>query len=361
MVQNTSVGLDVHARTVVGCAIINGTGEVVERRFGPASAEVVGWVAGLPGPVTVAYEAGPTGFGLARDFAEAGVECLVAAPSKLLPKPGDRVKTDRRDARHLAGLVHAGLVTPVRVPTVEEESVRDVLRAREDASRALMTARHQASKLALRHGHVYPGKTTWNKTHMTWLSGLDMGHPAARTALGHAIASVADTTLRRDSLDQVIEQMAAESVSAPVITALGCLRGVSLLTGFGLAVEIGDWSRFTGATIAAFAGLVPSEHSSGRTRSQGGVTKTGNTHVRHLLVESAWHHRPAYDPARSQHLQARWAQAPAQIRQRGHEANRRLHAQWTGFERRGKKPTTANAAVARQLAGFCWSLAMMTG
>jgi transposase len=140
---------------------------------------------------------------------------------------------------------------------------------------------------------------------------------------------------------------------------LGCLRGVSTLTGFALAAEIGDWTRFTGASVGAFLGLVPSEHSSGASRRQGGIVKTGNQHARRLLIEAAWRHRPAYHPARSAVLRERWAKADPAVRRRGDQANRRLHRQWVKFDSRGKRPATANAAVARELAGFCWSLATM--
>jgi len=360
MGQRTSVGLDVHARSVVACAIDAETGEVFERRFGTDSAEVTGWLGRLPGPVRAAYEAGPTGYGLARDCASAGIDCVVAAPSKLLPKPGDRVKTDRRDAQHLAELVRADLVTPVRVPTEEEEAVRDLLRAREAATTDLMRARHRLSKLLLRHGIVYPGKQTWNKTHLAWLGRQRFGLTAARQAFDNDLAAVIEVGARRGDMDAWIEALAAESAFEPVVTALGCMRGVSLLTGFALAVEIGDWSRFTGASIGAFAGLVPSERSSGGLRWQGGITKTGNAHVRRLLIEAAWHHRPAYHPERSKALQDRWAKASPEQRRRGHEANRRLHRKWARFDTNQKRPNTANAAVARELAGFCWSLAMMT-
>ena len=162
---------------------------------------------------------------------------------------------------------------------------------------------------------------------------------------------------RRDRLDAHITQLAADSEFTPVVHRLGCLRGISTLTGFALAVEIGDWHRFTGNTIGSFVGLVPSEHSSGQSRSQGSITKTGNTHVRRLLVEAAWHHRARYRIGKT--MRDRWDQAPAGARARGDVGNRRLHARWVNFLERRKKPTIANVAVARELAGWCWSLAVM--
>jgi len=324
----------------------------------PEPGVVVGWLAGLPGPVTAVYEAGPTGYGLARAVAAAGIECQVAAPSKLLPVPGGRVKTDRRDARHLAELVAAGLVTAVRVPTPAEEAARDLVRARDDARGDLMRARHRLGKLLLRRGMVFDAKA-WTRAHAAWLSGLRFDDPAATMAFDNDWAVVQQTTARRDQLDKQILALIPGSCWEPAVTALGCLRGISDLTGFGLAVEIGDWARFTGSSIGAFVGLTPSEHSSGASRRQGGVTKTGNKYARRLLVEAAWHHRSAYQPVRAATLQKRWAKATPALIARADQANRRLHAQWVKYDQRGKKPAVANAAIARELAGFCWSLAMM--
>jgi transposase len=162
---------------------------------------------------------------------------------------------------------------------------------------------------------------------------------------------------RRDQLDDDIATMAAGSEFTAITRQLGCLRGISTLTGFALAVEIGDWTRFSGASIGAFVGLTPSEHSSGTTRSQGSITKTGNGHARRLLVEAAWHHRPAYRPGKTMH--DRWALAPANAQVRGDAGNRRLHRQWLRFLARKKRGTVAAVAVARELAGWCWSLATL--
>ena len=166
------------------------------------------------------------------------------------------------------------------------------------------------------------------------------------------------TVQRRDRLDAAITTMAENSEYTPVVRRLGCLRGISTLTGFGLAVEIGDWTRFSGNTIGAFLGLVPTEHSSGQSRSQGSITKTGNSHARRLLVEAAWHHRKTYRHP-GQVMQARWEQAPPAARARGHEGNRRLHQRWQTFTARRKKPVIANVAIAREIAGWAWSLAVL--
>jgi transposase len=328
--QRTSIGLDVHARSVVGCGLDGDTGEVFERRLCPDHREVLEWVAGLPAPVAVTYEAGPTGFGLARALIGAGIDCRVAAPSKLQRPAGERVKTDARDAAHLARLLHLGQIVEVAIPSVAQEAARDLVRARDDCRGDLMSARHRLSKLLLRQGIV---------------------------AYDAAFDAMVCCVHRRDRLDEAITAMAADSEFTPVVRRLGCVRGISTLTAFGLAVEIGDWSRLTGRSIGAYLGLVPTEYSSGTTRVQGGLTKTGNGHARRLLVEAAWHHRRAYRPSRD--LRRRWEVATPAARARGHAANHRLHTRWAGFDQRRKRPVVANAAIARELAGWCWSLAVL--
>lgn len=357
--QRTSVGLDVHARSVFGCGVDGQTGEVFERRLTPDHREILDWIVSLPAPVAVVYEAGPTGFGLARGLAEAGIECVVAAPSKLQRPAGDRVKTDARDARHLARLLLLGEVVAVRVPSYEQETARDLVRAREDCRADLMAARLRLSHLLLRHGSVYSGGKAWTATHQRWLGTRRFRAPALQLAYDAAFDAMLATVDRRDRLDAAIAAMAADSMFTSVVNRLGCLRGVSTLTAFGLAVEIGEWQRLSGRSIGAYLGLVPSEYSSGATRCQGGITKTGNHHARRLLIEAAWHHRKPYRPG--QLLRRRWDVAPPAARARGHAANRRLHARWVHFDQRKKRSVVANAAIARELAGWCWSLAIMDG
>ena len=305
----------------------------------------------------MAYEAGPTGFGLYRALTAVGIRCEVAAPSKLQRPSGDRVKTDAKDAVHLARLLRLDEITPVTVPTVAQEAARDLVRAREDCRADLMRARHRLSKLLLRHGIVYDGGQAWTTTHDAWLRRQHFDTVGARMAFDAEYEAVLSVKARRDRLDRAIEELAADSEFTPLVRRLGCLRGVSALTGFGLAVEIGDWHRFTGNTIGSFVGLVPSEFSSGASRTLGPITKTGNGHARRLLVEAAWHHRPQYRVGAV--MRARWDQAPAAARARGDLGNRRLHDRWVTFLDRRKRPTIANIAVARELAGWCWSLAVM--
>ena len=359
--NRTFVGLDVHARTIAACAIDVETGEVVHRRFGFDLAEVLAWVGSLPGPVSTTYEAGPTGFGLFRLLTGSGIECVVAAPSKLQRPSGDRVKTDARDAFHLARLLKLDEIVAVQVPSVEEETARDLVRSREDTRQDLMASRHRLSKLLLRHGFVYSGGAAWTLQHDVWLRSHREGDRAFQMTFDASYEAVVQTLARRDRLDEAIGLMAAGSQFTPMVDRLGCLRGIAPLTGFALAVEITDWHRFTGKTIGSFLGLVPSEHSSGQSRQLGGITKTGNSHARRLLVEAAWQHKRDYRPNAQSVLQPRWEKAPVQARLRGQAGNERLHQQWVAFTARKKRPVIANVAVARELAGWCWSLAVMDG
>ena len=305
--QRTSIGLDVHARSVVGCGLDGDTGEVFQRRLCPDHREVLEWIGSLPAPVAVTYEAGPTGFGLARALDAAGIDCVVAAPSKLQRPAGDRVKTDARDAAHLARLLHLGQVVAVTIPSVAQEAARDVVRAPEDCRGDLMTARHRISKLLLRQGIVYSGGQAWTGKHELWLRGQHFDAPGLQLTFDAAFDAMVAGVHRRNRLDEAITAMAADSEFTPMVRRLSCLRWVSTLTAFGLAVEIGDWHRLTGRSIGAYLGLVPCEYSSGATRVLGGVTKTGNGHARRLLVEAAWHHRAPYRPSRD--LRGRWTAA----------------------------------------------------
>ena len=358
--ERTSVGLDVHARSVAAAAIDGVTGELVQARLTPAHEHIRSWIQDLPGPVAVAYEAGPTGFELYRNLTAAGIRCEVAAPSKLQRPSGDRVKTDAKDAVHLARLLRLDEITPVAIPSIDQEAARDLVRAREDCRGDLMRARHRLSKLLLRRGIVYYGGRAWTGKHDAWLRHQALPlltSPPTRLAFDSDYEHVLVVKARRDRLDAAITAMAAQCEYTALVRRLGCLRGISTLTGFALAVEIGDWHRFTGRSIGSFVGLVPSEHSSGASRAQGSITKTGNTHVRRLLVEAAWHHRAHYRAGKT--MRDRWDLAPAAARVRGDEGNHRLHARWVSFNERRKRPTVANVAIARELAGWCWSLATL--
>ncbi|WP_082538512.1 MULTISPECIES: IS110 family transposase [unclassified Pseudonocardia] len=354
--EGTWVGLDVHARSVVGSAIDETSGEISTRRLGPRTAQITEWVCSHPGPVMACYEAGPTEFGLARALAASGIACEVVAPSKLERPAGDKVKTDRRDAERLARLLRIGELPGVRVPTEAEEAARDLVRAREDVRTDVMRARHRLSKLLLRQGLVWDA-TAWTGAHEQWLRGQRFDHRGVALAFDEALDAVFTIGARRDRLDAAIVDMAETAALAGSVGRLRCLRGVSTLTAVGLCVEVADWHRFTGATIGSYLGLVGSEASSGARRVQGGITKTGNSHARRLLVEAAWHHRRQLRPSRER---ARRGQGqPVVVRARAEAGNRRLHQRWARFDQRNKRPTISAVAVARELAGWCWSLAVL--
>ena len=299
-------------------AIDGVTGELFQTKLTPSHEHIRSWLGGLPGPVAVAYEAGPTGFGLSRALTAAGIRCEVVAPSKLQRPSGDRVKTDAKDAVHLARLLRLDEFTAVSIPTVDQENARDLVRAREDARGDLMRARHRLSKLLLRQGIVYSGGKAWTDAHDAWLRRQRFEGSALQLTFESDYDAVLTVKARRDRLDVAIAAMAADSEFTPLTQRLGCLRGIGTLTGFALAVEVGDWHRFTGNTIGSFVGLVPSEHSSGQSRVQGTITKTGNSHVRRLLVEAAWHHRARYVVGKT--MRERWELATPAARARGEPA-----------------------------------------
>jgi transposase len=355
MGEGSWVGLDVHARSVVAGVIDQRSGEVRSLRVPAASGETVAWLQTLPPPVRIVYEAGPTGYRLARACAEAGINCVVAAPSRIRAA-ADRVKTDRRDAERLARLLRLGETTPVRIPTLEEEAARDLVRAREDARGDLMRARHRLSKLLLRHGLVYEA-TAWTRTHDTWLRRQRFQGGPLAIVFDECYGRMLDAKTRRDALDTAISELAATPPYADVVGRLVCLRGVSTLTAFALTVELGDWHRFGPASLGPFLGLTPSENSSGQRRRQGAITKAGNSHVRRLLIEAAWHQRSP--SRRSVTLERRRTGKPLAVKAQAERSARRLHGRWQALEARGKPRSIVVVAVARELAGHCWALATM--
>jgi len=356
MAEGSWVGLDVHARSTVAGVLDGLSGELRVRRVPPGSGQTVEWLRALPRPVRVAYEAGPTGYGLARACAEMGIACTVAAPSKILRAPGDRVKTDRRDAERLARLLRLGELVAVRVPEPYEEAARDLVRAREDARADLMRTRHRLSKLLLRHGRVYEA-SAWTLAHDAWLRRQQFPSRPLSLAFDECYGAVLQVKARRDALDAAIVEIAAEPPFAEVVGRLVCLRGVSTLTALALTVELGDLQRFRPHSLGPFLGLTPSEDSTGERRRQGGITKTGNSHARRLLVEAAWHQRR---PLRaSAALERRRQGQPAAVPSQADQSARRLHQRWHALESRGKRRAIVAVAVARELAGHCWAPATM--
>src|SRR5438270_4453679 len=321
MNEGSCVGLDVHALSVVAGVIEKGSGEVRSLRLPPGCGETVAWLQSLPAPVRVVYEAGPTGYRLARACAEAGISCVVAAPSRLRAA-ADRVKADRRDAERLARLLRLGEITPVRIPTLAEEAARDLVRAREDARGDLMRARHRLSKLLLRQGLVYDA-TAWTRTHDAWLRKQRFQGGPLAIVFDECYGRMLDAKTRRDALDKAITELAATAPYVDVVERLVCLRGVSTLTAFALTVELGDWHRFRPTSLGAFLGLTPSENSSGERRRQGAITKAGNSHARRLLIEAAWHQRRP--PRLSVTLERRRTGKSLAVRAHADRSARRLH------------------------------------
>jgi len=352
----TLVGLDVHATKIVAAVLDAETGELQFFGLGGDVCEAAGLCAGLPRPVRAAYEAGPTGYGLARELARRGAECVVAAPSKIPRAAGDRVKTDRRDAELLVRMLWAGKLHAVRVPGPEEEALRDLVRAREAVRVDLMRCRHRLSKLLLRHGIRFEDGRAWTDRHHAWLAGIELPWPAAQATLADACGTVDALVHRRDALEREIVAFLPDSPWHQQVGRLRCLRGIDTLTAAGLCAEIGDFTRFAHPEqLMSYLGVVPSEHSSGTRRRQGSITKSGSQHARRLLVEAAWHYRQP--PRVSEPLRRRQAGADPVIVALSWKTQRRLHRVWSRMEQRGKRRTIIAVAAARELAGFCWAVA----
>ena len=350
-------GLDVHARSVLAVTLDAQSGELRSQRLPGETAKVMEFLERLPGPTRAAYEAGPTGFGLARALHAAEIGCVVAAPGKIERPAQDKIKTDLRDAERVLRLLMIDGLHPVRVPTVEEEALRDLVRAREDVRGDLMRARQRLSKLLLRHDIIYEDpSSTWTQRHRAWLRAQDLGGGAQATLLDY-LGAIDTLELRRNTLEATITELVPGSPYTQTVARLRCLRGVDTLSAVGLAAEVGDFARFDRpGRLMSYLGLVPSECSTGQTRRQGAITKTGSRHARRLLVEAAWHYRKT--PARGSTLQRRQEGQPATVIAISWQAQRRLHHVWHRLaDERGKRRTIVAVAVARELAGFCWALA----
>jgi transposase len=351
----TLVGLDVHAATIVAAVLDAESGELRWFRVGGDVAEAAGLCAGLPRPVRAAYEAGPTGYGLARELARRDVACVVAAPSKIPRAAGDRVKTDRRDAEHLVRLLLAGKLHAVRVPGQQEEALRDLVRAREAVRVDLMRCRHRISKLLLRHGARFEDGRAWTDRHHRWLAGIQLRWPAAQATFADACGAADALVHRRGALEREIVALLGDSPWQLQVGRLRCLRGIDTLTAAGLCAEIGDFERFAHAEqLMSYVGLVPSESTTGQQRRQGAITKTGSGHARRLLVEAAWHYRPR--PHVGKALTERQHGQPAEAIAIAWSAQQRLYRTWNRLEARAKRRTIIAVAAARELAGFCWAI-----
>ena len=348
-----TVGLDVHARSI-RLAAIRGDELLTERTL-PYDEEAVERVLRQWPRVRCCYEAGPTGFGLYRYLVERGLDCEVVAPGLVPQRPGDRVKTDPRDARKLARLHAGGLLEPIHVPTPELEAARDLVRAREDARLDRMRDRHRLSKFCLRHGRLLP-TSSWTVARRTWLSEQRFDFPAEQLAFDTYLHALDLVDARIGALEQAIRETAEQEPWHELVARLRCLRGVDTLTALALVTEIGDFDRFaTAEEFMAFVGLVPCERSSGEKRRQGSISKVGNAHVRRLLVESAWHARRR--PTVGYELHRRQRGQDAIVLERAWRCQRRLYARWCRMAARGKPSQKIVVACARELAGFVWAIA----
>jgi len=301
----------------------------------------------------VCYEAGPCGFEIKRLMDRLGVDCIVVAPGLVPRRPTDRVKTNRRDAQKLGRMHRAGEVEPIHVPTAHTESVRDLVRCREDLKDDIIRRRHRLSKFLLRHGKVYPA-TPWMLKHRQWLQGLSWELPALAETFEQYLFAIQETEERLRRCDEGIAVYAQQEPWKIPVGQLRCFRGVDTLTAMGLLTEIEDFRRFPNArAFMSFIGLTVSEYSTGNTRRQGGITKTGNGHVRRLLVESAWTYR--HRPTPGYTLRQRRQGQPEWVLRVADRAMERLHRRFHRLVSRGKTSTVAVVAVARELAGFLWA------
>ncbi len=356
--RTTYVGLDVHQESISVALLRPAAAEADEDQIANTPEAVRKLVRRWkdPAAVRVCYEAGPTGYGLQRTFATLGVDCAVIAPALIPKRAGQRVKTDRRDARKLAGLFRAGELTAIRIPPPEEEAVRDLIRAREDLSEDILRARHRLSKFLLRHDRVYrEGRTRWTDQHLVWIRRQHFEVAGLDELVGHHLAIIEARLRQRDLMDGAIERIAAGEPYAAPVRRLCCLRGIKTLSALTLLVEVGDFRRFArAASFMGFTGLVPSEASSGERRHRGAITKTGNAHLRRVLVEAAWAYRQK--PALGASWRRRFADQPAELVAYAIAAQQRLHSRYWRMTQRGKLSTVTTVGIARELAGFVWGV-----
>jgi len=353
------VGLDVHKETIAVAIAEADGGEV--RYLGEipntpdAVVKLVRRLRKEGARLSFCYEAGPCGYGLHRQLRDLGQDCQVVAPSLIPKKPGDRVKTDRRDSLNLARLHRAGELTAVWVPDGAQEALRDLTRAREDMKHLQRQAKQRLLGFLLRHSKRFEGKDNWTQAHFRWFETVKFEQPVQQIVFQEYVDSVQAMTRRVEAFDEQLERAASESVFWPVIEGLMALRGVKLITATTTVAEIGDLRRFaTAPQLMAYLGVVPSEHSSGESKSRGGITKTGNGHVRRVLVEAAWQYR--YPARKTAVLQRRAERASEQVQEIAWKAQKRLCARYRLLEARGKLKVQVCIAVARELAGFIWAI-----
>jgi len=356
MVESTPVvAFDQHAASVVAAVLLPGQRTPALHTLGPDLAVIRRFVERLDLPdVRCCYEAGPCGFELQRHLRAHAIACDVIAPALIPRRAGSRVKTDRRDAVQLALLYRAGALTAIHVPSEAEEAVRDLLRCREDIGADLLRAKHRLSKFLLRHGRRCPDAKPWSNRFFTWLTVQRWPLPALEQTFVSYRRAIDDLIARRRTVDEDLRAALTLEPLASRVARLRCFRGLDDLSALTIAAELGDPTRFAAARhVMAFTGLIPSEYSSGASRRRGGITKTGNAHLRRILVEAAWHYR--HRPAVGTPLQIRQRHASPDAIRCAWMAQHRLHTRYRRLVARGKSPQLAVTAVARELSAFVWS------
>lgn len=355
--STTIIAFDQHAATTVAAVLLPGHRTPALHTLSSDSRTIVRFVERLRrrhGTVACCYEAGPCGFDLQRALQAADVPCEVIAPALIPRRAGDRIKTDRRDAAQLAILYRAGALTAIHVPTEQEEAARDLLRGRDDIRVDLLRARHRLSKFLLRHGRRFTETKAWSKRHDAWLRQQTWALPALAQTHTAYLRTVDEALARLRSVDQDLRDLLTLEPLRGRVERLRCFRGIDQLTALTIAVELGDARRFASAPrTMAYVGLVPSEHSSGLKRARGGITKTGNRHLRRVLVEAAWHYR--HRPLVGEALRRRQHGAPAAIIAQAWTAQQRLHRRDRRLRGRGKPTPQVVTALARELTGFVWA------
>lgn len=358
------VGLDVHKDSIAVAVALPGREEPVYRGEIRHSRRSLRRLIGRLSPhgevLSFCYEAGPCGYGVYREIVETGHACQVVSPSLIPRKPGERVKTDRRDALMLARLHRSGDLTAVWVPGPEQEAMRDLTRGREDMKAIQLKTRQRLGAFLLRHGRVYAGKSRWTQAHSRWLEEQKFESPVQQVVFQEYVDAVEQATARVASLEARMHEALPGWSLAPAVAGLRALRGVDTVTAMTVLAELGDLARFDSPRqLMGFLGLVPSEHSSGSRRRQGAITKTGNGHVRRVLVEAAWSYR--YPARKTAHLRRKAAAAPEAVQAIAWAAQKRLCARYRHLIRGGKVRNQAATAVARELAGFIWAIVCEIG
>jgi len=357
MQSTTVVAFDQHAETVVAGVLVPGETVAAVHSLSSDLPTIGRFLASLQrrGAVQCCYEAGPCGFGLQRYLESRGMACDVIAPSLIPRRSGVRIKTDRRDARQLAVLYRAGALTAIRVPSALEEAVRDLLRAREDACEDLVRARHRLTKFLLRQDRRFTAASRpWGTKHREWLRAQRWPLLPLTQTFASYLRTVEEGEARIGAFDHDLREYLTTPPFAESVRRLRCFKGIGDLTALTIAAELGDARRFaTAPQLMAFVGLVPSEHSSGGHRGRGAITKTGNAHLRRVLIEAAWHYR--HYPSVGAPLLARQRGAPPAVVQRAWAAQHRLSRRYRRMVARGRPSSVAVTAVARELTGFVWA------